>query len=566
MKTGRRRFLHHAFSLGCLAAPRAGWALHPGHMGHATATRGSVDEDLHISWADTAVAGQRARHIRINGQFPAPCLRWREGDALRLRVHNGLDEATSIHWHGLLLPWQMDGVPGVSFPGIAPGESFTYQFRLRQSGTYWYHSHSGLQEQLGHYGAIIIDPAATDPIVCDREHVLVLSDWTFESPARVFHKLKAMSGTYNYQQRTLGDFVDDVRQRGLGATLRERWMWGQMRMNPTDLSDVTGATYTYLLNGQSPQENWCGMFRPGERVRLRVINASAMTLFNFRIPGLPLTVVMADGLPVQPVEVDEFQIGTAETFDVIVRPLAEGAFTIHAETLDRSGFARGTLASGPGLEAAVPPRRPRPLLTMKDMGMDHSSHQGMQHEGMQHEGMQPPQAHLHPRGPGVASVATNPANRLAERPLGLEHEPHRVLVYAALRSLLPNPDTRQPTRELEIHLTANMERYMWSFDGRKFSEVTAPLPFALNERVRLHFVNDTMMPHPLHLHGMFFEVVTGEHAHKPRKHTLVLKPGERAAVDLTADAPGLWAFHCHLLYHMHAGMMRVFEVGGSAPA
>jgi FtsP/CotA-like multicopper oxidase with cupredoxin domain len=302
-------------------------------------------------------------------------------------------------------------------------------------------------------------------------------------------------------------------------------------------------------------ENWSGMFRPGERVRLRIINASAMTLFNLRIPGLPMTVVMADGLPVQPVEVDEFQIGTAETFDVIVHPQEEGAFTIHAETIDRSGFARGTLASKPGLEAPVPPRRARPLLSMRDMGM--------QHEGMQEAPR--PQTHLHPRGPGVASLASHPANRLSERPLGLEHEPHRVLVYADLRSLVPNPDPRAPERELEIHLTANMERYMWSFDGQKFSEVTAPVPFALNERVRIHFVNDTMMPHPLHLHGMFFDLVTGEHSHKPRKHTLVLKPGERAAVDLTADAPGPWAFHCHLLYHMHAGMMRVFEVGESGP-
>ena len=572
MSVDRRRFLHHAVALGSVAAGQRLWALDAGHLAPQSRTRGQGQEHLHIAWADSAIAGQRARHIRINEQFPAPCLRWREGDELSLHVHNHLDEATSIHWHGLLLPWQMDGVPGLSFAGIAPGESFTYRFKLRQSGTYWYHSHSGLQEQLGHYGAIVIEPAEAEPVAYDREHVLVLSDWTFESPERVFHKLKAMSGAYNYQQRTVGDFIHDVRQDGLGKTVQERWMWGQMRMSPTDLSDVTAATYTYLLNGLSPLENWSGLFRPGERVRLRIVNAAAMTIFNLRIPGLPMTVVMADGIPVQPVDVDEFQIGAAETFDVIVCPQEEGTFTIHAETIDRSGFARGILTSKLGLEAPIPPRRARPLLTMKDMGMDHGSmdHGSMDHGSMDHAQVsrnpQSPQTHRHPQGPGVASVASNPVNRLSERPLGLEHEPHRVLVYSALRSLSPNPDPRPPARELELHLTANMERYMWSFDGQKFSEVTTPLSFALNERVRITFVNDTMMPHPLHLHGMFFEVVTGEHAYKPRKNTLVLKPGERTAVDLTADAPGPWAFHCHLLYHMHAGMMRVFEVGGSGAA
>jgi CopA family copper-resistance protein len=607
--------------------------------------------DLTVAAARSAIAGTNARHITVNGQFPSPLLRWREGEALTLRVHNMLDESTSIHWHGILLPWQMDGVPGVSFPGIAKGETFTYRFPLKQAGTYWYHSHSGLQEQIGHYGPLIIDPLQPEPYQYEREYVVLLSDWSTENPERVFARLKKMSDSYNYQQRTVFDFFRDVRADGLDATLAERMMWGDMRMNATDLADVTAATYTYLVNGHSPAENWTALFNPGERIRLRFINASAMSIFNIRIPGMPMSVVQADGLDVQPVITDEFQIGTAETFDVIVQPQADQAYSIYAESNDRYGYAAATLAPRPGMRAAVPALRPRPLLTMKDMGMDHGAHAapaaaatpGMDHSTMDHSAMDhsamdhsamdhsamdhsamdhsamdhgammaamaggmmmghagheaaaattgavdhsahaasdivealvdhsahaapatAPQAHPHAMGAGVASVASNPVNRLHERPLGLEHEAHRVLVYTDLRSLAPNPDQRAPGRELELHLTANMERYMWSFDGLKFSEVADPIPLVLNERVRMTFVNDTMMPHPVHLHGMFFELVTGETTHKPRKHTLVLKPGEKASIDVTADAAGEWAFHCHLLYHMHAGMMRVFAVTGQA--
>jgi CopA family copper-resistance protein len=531
--------------------------------------------DLTVSAERSIIAGKAARHIRLNGQFPAPLLRWREDDALTLRLHNKLDEPTSIHWHGLLLPWQMDGVPGVSFDGVEPGTTFTYRFPLKQSGTYWYHSHSGLQEQIGHYGPIIVDPREPEPFAYEREYVILLSDWTFEKPERVFHKLKTMGQSYNYQQRTLGDFFRDVKRDGLDATLAERMMWGDMRMSRTDLADVTAATYTYLINGHSPGENWTGLFNVGERIRLRLINASSMSIFNVRIPGLPLTVVMADGQYVQPVETDELQIGTAETFDVIVQPTADTAFSLYAESNDRYGYARATLAPRAGMEAQIPALRPRPLLSMKDMGMDHGAMAGMDHSTMDHSEHETApaaavdhgthtaagvQAHPHPVGAGVASLASNAVGRLHERPLGLENEPHRVLVYTDLRSLQPNPDQRAPGRELELHLTANMERYMWSFDGLKFSEVTAPIPLQLNERVRLTFVNDTMMPHPLHLHGVFFDVVTDEGGNKPRKHTLLLKPGEKASVDVTADAQGPWAFHCHLLYHMHAGMMRVFNV------
>ena len=580
------------------------------------------DLSLTINRAKGVVAGKTAAHITVNGQFPAPLLRWREGDELTLRVINRLKESTSIHWHGLLLPFQMDGVPGVTYPGIAANSEFTYRFPLKQAGTYWYHSHSGFQEQLGHYGPIIIDPAGTDPVVYDREHIIMLSDWTFEDPKRVFSKLKKMSDNYNFQQRTLREFFADVETQGFDPALANRLMWGDMRMNPTDLSDVTGATYTYLVNGHSPAENWTGLFRPGERVRLRFVNASAMSIFNVRIPGLPMSVVAADGLDVRPVDTDEFQIGTAETFDVIVTPTDDKAYTIMCETNDRYGYAAATLATREGMRALVPPLRPRPTLTMKDMGMSGMDHggmdQGMGHGSMEHDagnmgmdhsimdhgsmnhgadsmgmdhstmdhgsmnhgamdmgmrhsmmdhgampagaGMDNMQAHHHPQGPGVMNVAMNPVNRLHERPLGLEDVPHRVLVYTDLESLAPNPDTRAPQREMEIHLTSNMERYMWSFDGVKYSEVTSPIRFRLGERLRLTLVNDTMMPHPIHLHGMYFDVVTGSANHKPRKHTIVVKPGEKMAIDITADAPGDWAFHCHLLYHMHAGMMQVVSV------
>ncbi|MGI9328344.1 MAG: copper resistance system multicopper oxidase [Pseudomonadales bacterium] len=535
--------------------------------------------DLSVAPGTHRVEGEIGRSIAINGQVPAPLLRWREGEDVTLRVTNQLAADTSIHWHGLLLPFQMDGVPGVTFPGIKPGETFTYQFPVRQAGTYWYHSHSGLQEQLGHYGPIVIEPADPDPVGFEREYVLVLSDWTFEDPHRLFAKLKKMSDVYNFQQRTVSDLIRQARAQGIGAAFSERKMWGAMRMNATDIADVTGATYTYLLNGHGSADNWTGLFKPGERIRLRIINASAMSIFNVRIPDLPMTVVQADGLNVQPVETDELQIGTAETYDVVVQPSERIAYALIAESNDRSGLVRGTLAPELGMIAPVPALRQRPTLTMKDMAMSHfekshfekshseKNHGAMNHSKMGHGSAEPqvPQAHNHERGPGVVGLAENPVNRLSERPLGLEDAPHRVLVYADLKSLLPNPDPRAPARELELHLTSNMERYMWSFDGIKFSEVDGPIVFHKDERLRLTLVNDTMMPHPIHLHGMFFELVPEfEHSqhigHKARKHTVVVKPGEKLSVDITADAIGDWAFHCHLLYHMHAGMMRVVSV------
>ncbi len=558
--------------------------------------------DLDVARTPVNIGGHSGQAITLNNTLPAPLLRWREGDTVTLRVHNHLEAATSIHWHGILLPFQMDGVPGVSFPGIGAGETFEYRFKLEQNGTYWYHSHSGLQEQLGHYGPIIVDPAGDDPVEYDREYVVVLSDWTFSNPHQVFAKLKKMSHSFNFQQRTVGEFLKDADRQGLRAAFRERMMWGAMRMNATDIADVTGAEYTFLINGHAPADNWTALYRPGERVRLRFINAAAMTFFNVRVPGLPMTVVQADGLNVMPVETDEFQIAPAETYDVVIEPRDAGPHALVAEASDRSGMGVATLATRAGVRAAPPPLRKRPTLTMKDMAMDHGSmghgqmdsdamkHGDMDHAAMNHGQAKSPhdahvtmdhgdampaasqpagvQRHEHAKGPGVVGLAMSPSNRLNEPGAGLENVGHRALTYQQLRAREHAPDLRAPERELELHLTSNMERYMWSFDGVKFSDVEDPIVFHEGERLRLTMVNDTMMPHPIHLHGMFFELVTGQGLHNPRKHTVIVKPGEILSIDITADAPGDWAFHCHLLYHMHAGMMQVVSVqpraGGAA--
>ena len=498
---------------------------------------------------------------------------------MRLAVHNQLEEDTSIHWHGILLPFQMDGVPGISFPGIKPRETFVYEFPVRQSGTFWYHSHSGLQEALGHYGPIVIDPAGADPVVYDREHVLVLSDWSFMHPHEILEKLKKSPGYFNRQRTTLAGLLDGSDR----MSLEERRRWGRMRMDPRDILDVSGTTYTYLINGHGPQENWTGLFRPGERVRLRIINASAMSIFNVRIPGLAMTVVQADGENVRPVETDEFQISVAETYDVIVRPTEDRAYTIVSEAIDRSGMGRATLAPRMGMTAEVPPLREVPNLTMADMGMGGMNHGSM--PGMAPAAPMPgtdsaaaggaamgPMAGMNMRDPenappdmkvgvGVDAIAMTPINRLAERPIGLADVDHRVLVYTDLVALQPNKDQRPPSRNMEIHLTGNMERFMWSFDGEKFSDGVEPFRFERNERVRVTLVNDSMMAHPIHLHGHFFELVTGGPAgHQPLKHTVNVAPGGKVTFDLTADNPGDWAFHCHLLMHMHAGMFNVVTV------
>jgi len=577
----RRQLLHGATLVGgglALSAYMPAWAQTT--SGGITKPMPMVSGDditLRVAHQMMKVDGRESHAIGINGTAPAPLIRLREGQKARLTLVNALpDEQTSIHWHGLILPFQMDGVPGISFPGVDPGKSFTYEFPVKQAGTYWYHSHSGLQEQMGHYGPLVIDPAGEDPIASDREHVIMLSDHSQLHPHVIFRKLKMQGGYFNYQKQTLAGLL-----RGEGQSAKERVDWGKMRMDPTDIADVTGSTYTYLINGHGPKDNWTGLFRPGERVRLRIINASAMSIFNIRIPGLAMTVVQADGENVRPVETDEFQISVAETYDVIVRPTEDRAYTIVSEAIDRSGMGRATLAPRLGMTAEVPPLREVPNLTMRDMGMggmDHGSMPGMDH-GAPAQGAAPAgdeaamsMAGMNMRDPenappdmavgvGVDMVSMDPANRLGERPIGLADVDHRVLVYTDLVSLQPNRDQRPPSRTMEIHLTGNMERFMWGFDGRKFSELVEPIRFERNERVRVTLVNDTMMAHPIHLHGHFFELVTGGPAgHQPLKHTVNVAPGSKVTFDLTADAPGDWAFHCHLLMHMHAGMFNVVTV------
>ena len=523
--------------------------------------------DLAVGQGAIEVAGRSGHTFAVNGSVPGPLVRLKEGEAVTLRVANHLAEDTSIHWHGLLLPFQFDGVPGVSFPGIKPGETFFYELpALRQSGTYWWHSHSNLQEQAGHYGPIIIDPAGPDPVQADRDYVLLLSEFSPLHPHTIMAKLKKGEEYFNRQKTS---WTDDYRLSG-----SDRRMWAGMRMMPTDIADVTGSTYTYLINGHAPEDSLEYLFSPGERVRLRIINGSAMSFFNIRIPGVRMSVVQADGKNVRPIEVDEFQIGTAETYDIVVEPTAE-AHTIVAEAMDRSGMAVATLTSRAGARAPVPSLRDPVLLTMTDMGhggMDHSGggHSNMGHApstgGMDHGSMKmrdtssvPPDVAL---GPGVDMVSANPADRMGDPGLGLDNVGHKVLTYRDLTALEPNDDPRKPSRHMQIHLTGNMERYMWSFDGRKFNAVAdQPIRFAYNERVRVKLVNDTMMAHPIHLHGHFFELVNGaDRMHQPQKHTVIVQPGGSATFDLTADEPGDWAFHCHLLYHMHAGMFQVVTV------
>ena len=565
---GRRAFIGSGVALAAATGLQPAWAksVSAGVAAKAHGTLSGEQIRMTIAEAGFPVDDRVGHAVAINGTIPAPLLRLKEGQNVRITVENGLkNEDTSIHWHGFIVPFRMDGVPGISFPGIPPGTSFTYEFPIKQSGTYWYHSHSGLQEQLGHYGPIIIDPAGPDPVAYEREHVIVLSDWTFMHPHMLFTRLKQEGGFFNRNRRTLADKMSGKPDP---LSREEARMFAEMRMDPTDISDVTAAAYTYLINGHSPAENWTGLFRPGERVRLRIINAGAQTIFNVRIPGLKLLVVATDGINVRPFEVDEFQIGNAETYDLIVVP-EDRAYTFVAESIDRSGIGVATLAPRAGMRAEVPALRERPTLTMLDMGMGGMNHGGG-HSGHSMPGQGSGMAMDHDMrdqskvdfkvGPGVDMIAPMPMNRVDHPGIGLENVGHKVLTYTDLVSLTPNADTRAPTRRIDIHLTGNMERFMWSMDGEKLSENPEPYRFARNERVRLRLINDTMMTHPMHLHGHFFEIVNGNPGYQPLKHTVRVSPGGFLDLDLTADAPGDWAFHCHLLYHMHAGMMRVVSV------
>lgn len=633
----RRRFVQGLATVGSLA----GLGVIPARAGTDVPVLSGTKIDLTIAELPVNITGRSRIATVVNNSLPAPILRLHEGDNVTLNVTNRLSEPTSIHWHGLRLPNDMDGVPGLTFRGIAPGETFTYRFPIVQGGTYWYHSHSGMQEQTGLYGPLILVPKTRESYAYDREYVIVLSDWTDEDPMTVVSNLKQQGDYYNYGQRTLGTFIKDAKRNGLGPTIDERLMWGDMRMSPTDIMDVTGATYTFLVNGQPPAANWTALFKLGERVRLRFINSSSMTTFDVRIPGLPLTIVQADGSDVEPIVLDEFRIAVAETYDVIVEPRANAAFTIFAQAEDRSGFARATLAPRLGMMAQTPPMDPRPMRSMTDMGMgsmsgmnmdgppamkpnaampgmdmssatpaqssgDMSGMKGMAMSGsaqggasgmsgmsmsgstdkaagqtgsmtgmdmtgmaMNGHGM-PPQTPLPTTNasgvdpktlvgqPQVDNVALDTQNRLDEAGDGLDGNGRRVLTYAQLKSLRPMTMT-PPGRDIEFHLTGNMERWVWGFDGKKFSEAP-PVMVKLGETVRFVLINDTMMEHPIHLHGFLFAVENGQAGSLPMKHTINVKPGERMSFVFTADTPGRWAFHCHLLYHMETGMFRTVLV------
>jgi CopA family copper-resistance protein len=612
LNASRRRFVQGLAAGGTLAGlglfELPAWALSSGD-GQRQVLRGT-EFDLVISELPVNFTGKPGVATVVNGRVPAPELRWREGDTVTLRVTNRLKHHTSIHWHGIILPNAMDGVPGLTFGGIAPGETFTYRFKVGQSGTYWYHSHSGFQEQTGLYGPLVIEPRQRDPFSYDRDYVLMLSDWTDDSPDFVYSRLKKMDGYYNYAKLTMGDFIREAKQRGLSAAWAERAMWDQMRMNPRDLADVSAATYTYLTNGTTPAGNWTGLFNRGEKVRLRFINGSAMSFFDVRIPGLKMTVVAADGLNVHPVAVDEFRIGVAETYDVIVEPSDDRAYTLFAQSADRSGYARGTLAPRSGMKADVPLLDPVPTLTMADMGMSMHGMHGMDMAGMDHgstpttgsmdhsahqsaakpkvqemkcgAGMDMSNAAMSDKknmpaedmaagmmkvtqhaatefGPGTDMRADEVSTRLDDPGVGLRNNGRRVLTYADLKSLDGWLDPREPSRTLEVHLTGSMERYMWSFNGVKFADAE-PIQLTYGERVRIVLVNDTMMEHPIHLHGLWSEVESPDGKFQVRKHTVNVKPGHAITYRVLADAKGRWAFHCHLMYHMMAGMFREVRV------
>jgi FtsP/CotA-like multicopper oxidase with cupredoxin domain len=547
LSRSRRRFVQGLAggALAIISARRFGWAAAaaPRTVGDSGVLSGT-EFNLEIGALAVNFTGQPGMATVVNGRLPAPLLRWREGDVITLRVSNRLSAPSSIHWHGIIVPADMDGVPGLSFEGIGPGATYVYRFKVNQSGTYWYHSHSRFQEQTGLYGPIVIEPRGGERHHADREHVVLLSEWTDRDPEHIYRTLKHRSNYFNFGRRTVEDFFNDVRKQGWEPTIADRRMWGQMRMDPTDLADVSGYAYTYLLNGTTPAGDWTGLFRRGERVRLRFINGSSMSFFDVRIPGLKLTVVAADGQDVEPVTVDEFRIGAAEVYDVIVQPEEDRAYTIFAQSLDRSGYARGTLAPQPGMRAEVPGLDPRPLLTMTDMGMSHDM-----------AGMDSSVDY----GPNVDSQAMRPQSRLDDPGVGLRSNGRQVLTYADLHTLGGPIDQRQAGRDIELHLTGHMERFVWSFNGQKFSEAE-PLRFHYGERLRLVLVNDSMMHHPIHLHGMWSEVESDKGEFLVRKHTITVQPGQRLAYSVSADALGRWAYHCHLLYHMEAGMFREVHV------
>jgi len=527
-------------------------------IGERKETEDYIYYELVIKKESIKINNKSTTAFTFNDNFPAPLIRLKEGKEAIIKIINETDEPTSIHWHGIILPNEMDGVPGVTFAGIPPRSKFTYKFPVVQYGTYWYHSHTGLQEQLGHFGPLIIDPKEPKPFQYDRDYVVQLSDWTFENPHDVLRHLKVWEGYYNYQKRTISDFINDVKAKGLNWTIKERMMWAKMRMNPRDITDITSSTYIYLINGLSKEENPTFIFKPGEKIRLRFINSSATTYFDIRIPGLKMKVIQADGQNIQPVEVDEFRIAVAETYDVLVEPKENQAYTIFAETMDRSGYTMATLAPKKGIKAIPPKRRSPTTRSMKVMG-------GMMKMNKESNlcGDCKPMKIPDSFGVDAAMIQKKPICRINNPGVGFENVKHKVLTYADLKSIKPFK-VRKPERQIDIHLTGNMERFIWkmySYDGKKWSsEFHELIKTRLNERVRLVFINHTMMDHPIHLHGMWMYLQNSNEEYNPRKHTINIKPGEKLCVEIDNDALGNWAFHCHILYHMHTGMFRVLKV------
>jgi CopA family copper-resistance protein len=575
MALSRRRFVQGIAAGGVLAgmAPKQLWAA---QVVQQAKVLSGTEFNLQIGELPVNFTGKARTAITVNGSLPAPLLRWKQGDTVNLRVSNQLPadspfgHMTSIHWHGIILPANMDGVPGMSFNGIARGEAYQYQFQLNQAGTYWYHSHSGFQEQAGLYGPIIIDSAEPEPFNYDRDYVVLLSDWTDLDPRSLFARLKKMPSYDNYSKRTVSDFFHDAEKNGLDDTVSNRKMWGKMRMTPTDLSDVNANTYTYLMNGTTSLGNWTGLFRSGEKIRLRFINGSAMSYFDVRIPGLKMTVVAADGMNIKPVSVDEFRIAVAETFDVIVEPTGQDAFSIFAQDMGRTGFVSGTLAVREGLRAPIPALDPRPLLSMADMGhgnmagMDHSGHDMSAMAGMDH-GSSAMQTHpsTETGNPLVDMQTMSPTAKLDDPGIGLRNNGRKVLTYSDLKSIFDDPDGREPSRTIELHLTGHMEKFAWSFNGVPFASAE-PLKLNYGERIRITLVNDTMMTHPIHLHGLWSDLEDEQGNFMVRKHTIDMPPGTKRSYRVRADALGRWAYHCHLLYHMETGMMREVIVEESA--
>ena len=528
---------------------------------------------LDIDYTAVNITGKRAVATTVNGQIPGPTLVWQEGETVTLHVTNHLKKSSSIHWHGIILPTGMDGVPDISFDGIAPGETFTYTFKVQQHGTYWYHSHSGFQEQTGLYGAIVIKAKKKEPFKYDKDYIVELSEWSDENPATIYKKLKQMSTYYNFSQRTVGTFFDEVKEKGLSRAFSDRKMWNQMRMSDRDLSDITGYTYTFLMNGKNPATQFKALFKKGEKIRLRFVNAAAMTFFDVRIPGLKMTVVAADGNYVKPVSIDEFRIGVAETYDVIVQPGNNKAYAIFAQSIDRSGYAMGSLTPKVSMLAKAPRMDPVPVLTHTDMGMDMSKmndgggmkcSSGMKmpsKKSMKKDKYAAMESQKYPitklpmnRGPQTTMMAMSPKYRLDDPGAGLRNNGRKVLTYADLKNRYSTARDKKPDREIILHLTGNMERYMWSINGIKYAD-SKPLEFHYGERLRITFINDTMMNHPMHLHGMWSDLETGDDNHLVRKHTILVQPGAKISYRVTVDAKGAWAYHCHMLYHM-AGMFR----------